>query len=74
MTEFVEVPLKHLRSDLLQALLEEYASRDGTDYGETEVALETKVAQLQALLEQRELVILYETDGEHWDIVSLDRA
>lgn len=73
-TEFVEVPLKYLQSRLLQALLEEYASRDGTDYGETEVPLATKVDQLRTLLERRELVILYETSGEHWDIVPLERA
>ncbi|MEM1155214.1 MAG: YheU family protein [Pseudomonadota bacterium] len=74
LTEFVEVPLKYLQSRLLQALLEEYASRDGTDYGETEVPLATKVDQLRTLLERRELVILYETSGEHWDIVPLERA
>ena len=74
MTEFVEVPLKSLQDHLLQGLLEEYASRDGTDYGETEVPLAAKVQQLRSLLERRELIILYDTESEHWDLLPLDRA
>ncbi len=46
MTQFVEVPPQRLQADILQALLEEFASRDGTDYGERELSLEQKVGSL----------------------------
>ena len=40
MAEFVMVPPQRLQAEVLQALLEEFASRDGTDYGERECTLE----------------------------------
>ena len=33
MANFLEIPPSRLEQDTLQALLEEFASRDGTDYG-----------------------------------------
>jgi uncharacterized protein YheU (UPF0270 family) len=46
------------------ALLEEFVTRDGTDYGEREISLATKVAQVQRQLDQGLLVIVYsEQDG-----------
>ena len=54
---------------MLQALLEEYASRDGTDYGERELSLEQKVGSLRGLMHRGELLIVYDLDSEHWDLV-----
>lgn len=54
---------------MLQALLEEYASRDGTDYGERELSLEQKVGSLRGQLHRGELLIVYDVDSEHWDLV-----
>jgi uncharacterized protein YheU (UPF0270 family) len=50
MANFVAVPLDRLPSDVLVALLEEFASRDGTDYGERECSLEQKVGELRTQL------------------------
>jgi uncharacterized protein YheU (UPF0270 family) len=69
MTHFVEVPPQRLEADVLRALLEEYASRDGTDYGERELSLEQKVGSLRAQLHRGDLLILYDVDGDHWDLV-----
>jgi len=74
MAQFVEVPLARLDAPVLQALLGEFASRDGTDYGEVELALEQKIAQLHRKLESSELFILYDMDSEQWDLVDNDRA
>lgn len=74
MTEFVEVPLQRLSEDVLQGLLEEYASRDGTDYGERELPLAEKVDQLRVQLERREVLILYEVQSEHWDLMPQEQA
>ena len=43
MAQFVKVPPQRLEANVLQALLEEYASRDGTDNGERELSLEQKL-------------------------------
>jgi uncharacterized protein YheU (UPF0270 family) len=74
MAEFIRVPPERLQAKTLRALLEEFASRDGTDYGEIEFTLEQKVAQLRSRLEREELQLLYDTAGEHWDLVSCEQA
>jgi uncharacterized protein YheU (UPF0270 family) len=74
MTQFVEVPHQRLQADILQALLEEYASRDGTDYGECELTLEQKVGRLRAQMQRRELLIVFDVDGEQWDLLPRERA
>ena len=68
MASFIEIPIARLGSDVLQALLEEFASRDGTDYGEVETSLGERVAQLHRQLEDRSLALLYDADSEHWDL------
>jgi uncharacterized protein YheU (UPF0270 family) len=74
MADFVEVPAARLQPDILQGLLEEYTSRDGTDYGEQESSLASKVSQLRAQLERGDLRIVYDTDSEQWDVLPRDSA
>jgi uncharacterized protein YheU (UPF0270 family) len=74
MAEFVLVPAQRLQAEVLLALLEEYASRDGTDYGERERTLEEKVAQLLCQLRTDELQILYDVDSEQWDLLPRAQA
>jgi uncharacterized protein YheU (UPF0270 family) len=71
---FIAVPASGLASETLNALLEEFASRDGTDYGETETPLDQKVTSLRAQLNCGELQILYDTDSEQWDLVDRESA
>jgi len=56
------------------SLLEEYASRDGTDYGLRETPLESRVQQLLAKLQSGDLVLLFELEEETWDIVPKENA
>lgn len=74
MAEFVAVPVQRLQGDVLQGLLEEFASRDGTDYGEREFTLEQKTVALRAQLEKGDLQILYDTDSEQWDLMPAEQA
>ena len=74
MAQFLKVPPERLQAEVLNALLEEYASRDGTDYGEREVSLLGKVQSLTAQIERGELAILYDSDSEQWDLVPRDQA
>lgn len=74
MTQFVQVPPERLEADTLQALLEDYASRDGTDYGEQELSLARKVDDLRNQLRRGDLLIVCELDGEHWDLLPAERA
>lgn len=74
MAQVIEVPAARLAEETLQALLEEYASRDGTDYGERELDLEEKVANLRRQLDAGELLILYDAGSEQWDLAPRERA
>jgi hypothetical protein len=74
MAEFVAVPLQRLQEGVLQALLEEFASRDGTDYGEQELSLVQKVQALEGQLKRGELQILYDADSEQWDLLPREQA
>ena len=74
MSDYVRVPLAQLDSSVQDALLEEFASRDGTDYGERELTLEEKAGNLRRLLEAGELWLLYHGPSEQWDLVDRDRA
>lgn len=74
MAEFVMVPLQRLQPDVLQALLEEFATRDGTDYGEREHTLAEKVERLHNQLRSGDLQILYDVDSQQWDVVPRSQA
>jgi len=60
--------------EALDALLEEFASRDGTDYGERELSLAQKTASLRCQLTEGALRLLYDLESESWDIVAQDQA
>jgi uncharacterized protein len=74
MAQFVAVPPLRLQVEVLRALLEDYATRDGTDYGEREFTLEEKVERLQCQLRVGDLLILYDVDSEQWDLVPRTQA
>jgi uncharacterized protein YheU (UPF0270 family) len=74
MARITEVPSGRLDPDVLRLLLEDYASRDGTDYGEVEQTLDQKVESLRRQLNSGELSILFDTDCELWDLVPRDTA
>ena len=74
MANFVAVPAERLGRDVLLALLEEFASRDGTDYGNYELTLQGKVDALHNQLQRADLQLLYDADSEQWDLVSHENA
>lgn len=58
------IPYEQLSSDALQGLIEEFITRDGTDYGVEEVSLATKVEQVKLLLKRREIVVVFDFSTE----------
>ena len=74
MAQFLEIPVSRLDGDVLDALLEEFATRDGTDYGEVETDVEKRVAKLQTDLTRSHLALLYDSDSEQWDLLPREDA
>jgi uncharacterized protein len=65
----VEIPHSELSPDALQGLIESFVLREGTEYGERDVSLETKVAQVLRQLERGEAQILFDPNTETVDVV-----
>ena len=67
--EPIVVPYTELAPDLLHAVVESFVLREGTDYGEKEVAFETKVARVIQQLKSGEARILFDPESESVTIV-----
>lgn len=64
----MDIPWKQLSAETLQLLVEEYVSRDGTDYGAREVLQETKVEQVLQLLRDGVAKVVFDPETETCDI------
>ena len=63
-SEPVEVPYGELPADLLNAVIESFVLREGTDYGEKELSLGDKVARVVRQLKKGEAKILFDPESE----------
>lgn len=61
---FMLIPHDQLSPDTLQALIEEFINREGTDYGEQEISIETKVSQIKRQLDEGDIVIGFDEHSE----------
>lgn len=66
--ELVDVPMAQLAPDTLQAVVESFVLREGTDYGVQELPLATKVAQVIKQLQRGEARIVFDPVTESVDI------
>jgi len=66
--ELVEIPCAQLAAETLNALIESFVLREGTDYGVREVPLAAKVAQVRRQLERGEAQIVFDPATETVDI------
>ena len=67
-TFLMEIPYQALSPDTLNNLIQELVTRDGTDYGDTEVSLQEQVRQVKLKLASGEAVIRYDEKLETCDI------
>jgi len=65
----VEVPHTELSAELLQAVIESFVLREGTDYGEKELSLQDKVARVIAQLKRGEAKIIFDPESDSVTIV-----
>ena len=65
----MQIPWNQLSPEALVALIEEFATREGTEYGRTEISLPSKVAQISKQLKAGEAIIDYDPDTQTCNIV-----
>jgi len=66
----VEVPHSNLAPETLRRVAEEFVTREGTDYGDVELSLETKVGNLLRQIESGEAHIYFDSESETLNIVA----
>lgn len=64
-----EVSLDQLSPEALRGLVEEFVTRDGTDYGTVERSLEEKIARVLAQLRAGEVRIVFDPGTETANLV-----
>ena len=62
------IPVNRLSPEALRGVIEEFVSRDGTDYGEIEVSRETKFRQVKYKLETGSAVLIFDDETETTNI------
>jgi uncharacterized protein YheU (UPF0270 family) len=69
----VEVPHEQLSPEALRGVIESFVLREGTEYGERDVPLDTKIAQVLRQIERGEARIIFDPNSETIDIVVKER-
>jgi uncharacterized protein len=67
--EPIFVPYTELSGDALRGVLESFVLREGTEYGERDVSLDQKVAQVEKQLRRGEAQIVFDPESQTIDIV-----
>tara|TARA_R100001377_G_scaffold4565_2_gene2594 strand:- start:788 stop:994 length:207 start_codon:yes stop_codon:yes gene_type:complete len=67
----MQIPFEQLSAETLTAILEEYASREGTEYGEVDYSLAQKVAMLRKQLVRGDIGISFDAETESCSLISL---
>lgn len=66
----IEIPYQSLSAVALEGIVEEFASRDGTDYGEYEYSLSDKVKQVEAQLKAGHLTLLFDPVSQSCQLIN----
>jgi uncharacterized protein len=66
------IPVNRLSSKALQGVIEEFISRNGTDYGETEASPEKNLRQVKDKLEKGSAVLVFDDETETTNIFLAD--
>lgn len=66
------IPYEQLSLEALHGVVEDFVTRDGTDYGELEISLETKISQVLNQLKSGAAVMVFDTETQTCNILEKD--
>ena len=69
---WLRIPFEQLQADTLTAILEEFISREGTDYGLQEVSFEQQLEKARQSMLSGDVVIVYDSQLESCQLLKLD--
>ncbi len=65
----IVVPWDRLAAATLTSVIEEFVTREGTEYGATDVPLDTKVREVRRQLEKGDVVVVFDAKSETVSLV-----
>ncbi|MFT5446636.1 MAG: hypothetical protein ACI9DC_001806 [Gammaproteobacteria bacterium] len=65
----IQIPQDTISTDALDGLIEEFVTRDGTDYGFEERSLREKKSAVMTQISRGDAVIVFDSDTETCNIV-----
>ena len=68
----IVIPPERLGSEILEAVIEAFVLREGTDYGEREFSLAEKIAQVRSRVVAGEVVIVFDEISESCTLLPRD--
>ncbi len=67
------IPVDRLSEDALTGLIEEFITREGTDYGDFEIGLVDKVKQVRSQLVNGDVLIIFDAATESINLMTLQQ-
>ena len=64
----MNIPFQDLKVETLTPIIEEFISREGTDYGDHEISLEQKVQQVMNQLQRGKIVVTFDPESQSCDL------
>lgn len=68
------IPHQQISPEALRGLVEEFITREGTDYGQEEFSLAQKVQQVERQLARGEVVVVFDTASESVSLLTRQDA
>jgi uncharacterized protein YheU (UPF0270 family) len=65
----VEVPYEQLEPETLERLIEEFVTRDGTNWADQDGALEKKIGQVMAQLRNKKVRVVFDLTSQTTNII-----
>lgn len=67
--QWIDIPYEQLNSETLHRMIEEFVTRDGSNWDEQGADLETKVAQVLAQLKQKKIKVVFDLPSQTANLV-----
>ena len=67
------IPADRLSPQVLDALVEEFITREGTDYGSEEINLKTKLEQLKRQIFHQQVLIVFDEFSETTSLMTSEQ-
>lgn len=68
------IPFEQLPPETLRNLIEDFVTRDGTDYGMHESSLESKVQHVKQALKTKQAVIVFDEETETCNLLPAEQV